>query len=115
MGLPNEGSYCGNLLCSNHYLFFFSLYIEGFACTPLPGITHYLLVSIKPPLLPFPFISTFYPLAFPFLFRDDRDPEGNDFPTFLPEISDDLVQDTKQKRLEDARGTNKKTTDINPQ
>ena len=87
--------------------FFFSLYIEGFACTPLPGITHYLLVSIKPPLLPFPFISTFYPLAFPFLFRDDRDPEGNDFPTFLPEISDDLVQDTKQKRLEDAQGTNK--------
>ena len=52
-------------------------------------------------------ISTFYPLAFPFLFRDDRDPEGNDFPTFLPEISDDLVQDTKQKRLEDAQGTNK--------
>ena len=65
------------------------------------------LVSIKPLLLPFSFVSTFYPLAFPFLLRDDRDPEDNDFPTFLPEISDDLVQDTKQKRLEDAQGTKK--------
>ena len=52
----------------------------------------------------FPSLSLLGSPAFPFLLRDDRDPEGY-APPSLPLISSaEILHETREKRLEDAQG-----------
>ena len=69
-------------------------------------ISQCLLKAFEDILFSYRFLSPLCSLAFPFLLYDDRDPEGNDPPSLHLETSDDLVEETKAKRLEDAQGIN---------
>ena len=62
--------------------------------------------SLQEPFYPssLPSLSLLGSPAFPFLLRDDRDPEGYDPPS-LPLISSaEILHETREKRLEDAQG-----------
>lgn len=57
---------------------------------------YYILLSLS--------LSPLCSVAFPFPLYDDRDPEGYRPPSLSQETSDDLAEETKAKRLEDAQG-----------